>query len=145
MNQAYVYLGLSGVLTALLWLPYVAARLFTWGLPALLKNYTGDFPASEPRAPLWAERAKRAHLNMVETMPAFIAVVATAGFYTDELVGNQVGHWAMIFFFARVAHAVIYWFGIPFLRTPAYLVSWVSILVIGWLALKPALLEQGLF
>lgn len=139
MNEAYLYLGLSGVLTVLLWAPYIVARLFIWGLPDFLKNYPEGFPATEPKMPLWADRAKRAHLNMVETMPAFVAVVATAGFFADEGVGNQVGQWAMIFFFARVAYSVIYWLGIPFLRTPAYLVSWASILVIGWLALKPAL------
>lgn len=144
MVEAYFYLGLSGVLTVLLWVPHVVARLFVWGLPALLRGYSGDFPASEPKMPLWAERARRAHLNMVETMPAFIAVVAAAGFFADQVVGDHVGQWAMIFFCARIAYSVIYWLGIPFLRTPAYLVSWASILMIGWLILNPALIAlQG--
>ena len=75
MTEAYFYLALSGALTALLWTPYTVARLFTWGLGSFLKNYTGDFPQEAPEHPLWAARAQRAHLNMVEKMPAFIAAV----------------------------------------------------------------------
>jgi uncharacterized MAPEG superfamily protein len=40
-----------------------------------------------------------------------------------------------VFFVARVLHAVVYTAGIPYLRTPVYLVSWASILMIGFQAL----------
>lgn len=42
-----------------------------------------------------------------------------------------LGTWAGLFFWARVAHAVVYTADIPFLPTPAYLVSWPAILRIG--------------
>lgn len=133
METAYHYLALSGLLTILLWTPYIVARLFTWGLPTFLNNYPEGFPAKQPEPPLWAQRAQRAHLNMVETMPAFIAVVLAAAYFAQTKTGIEgtVAHWAMIFFFARVAHAVVYILGIPFLRTPVYLVSWLAVLVIG--------------
>ncbi len=133
METAYTYLALSGLLTILLWTPYILARLFTWGLPTFLHNYPDNFPAEQPEPPLWAQRAQRAHLNMVETMPAFIAVVIAAGYFAAQKpeIAASAGHWAMIFFFARIAHAVVYTLGIPFLRTPVYLVSWLAVLVIG--------------
>ena len=131
MDTAYLYLALSGMLTVLLWTPYILARVFVWGLPTFLNNYPEGFPATQPEPPLWAQRAQRAHLNMVETMPAFIAVVAAAGFLADAAAGDAIGLWAQIFFFARLAHAAVYTLGLAYLRTPVYLVSWAAILVIG--------------
>lgn len=136
MQIAYHYLALSGVLTVLLWAPYILARALVWGLPAFLHNYPAGFPARQSEQPLWAMRAQRAHLNMVETMPAFIAVVVAAGMLGGPDVDPSVGRWAQIFFFARVAHAVVYTLGIPYVRTPVYLVSWAAILIIGAHALN---------
>ena len=80
---------------------------------------------------MWMDRAKRAHLNMVETMPAFIAVVVAAGLLGDASSAATIGMWAQVFFYARIAHATVYIAAIPALRTPTYLVSWAAILVIG--------------
>lgn len=131
MEQAYLYLVLSGALTILLWTPYILARVFVWGLPTFLHNYPENYPAQEPEPPLWAQRAQRAHLNMVETMPAFIAVVAGAGFIADASAYATIGALAQVFFFARIAHAVVYTLAIPGLRTPVYLVSWAAVLGIA--------------
>lgn len=131
MEQAYFYLVLSGLLTVLLWTPYILARLFVWGLPTFLNNYPEGFPAKAPEPPLWAQRAQRAHLNLVETMPAFIAVVLGAGALADASAYATIGGLAQIFFLARIGHAVVYTLGIPYLRTPVYLASWAAILVIG--------------
>ena len=134
MQEAYYYLALSGLLTVLLWVPYILARVQVWGIGTFLNNYPEGFPATEPQPPLWAERAKRAHLNMVETLPAFVAVVAAAGFLVTGDAAAAIGGYAQIFFFARIAHAVVYILGLPFLRTPVYLVSWAMVLLIGYSA-----------
>lgn len=131
METAYFYLGLSGILTVLLWTPYILARAYVWGIPTFLNNYPEGFPKTQPEAPLWAQRSQRAHLNMVETLPAFIAVVIAAGIIAPDVAYNSIAQWAEVFFLARVAHAVIYTLGIPYLRTPSYLVSWFAILMIG--------------
>jgi len=130
MQDVFIYLALSGVLTVLLWTPYILARLFVWGLPTFLNNYPEGFPASQPEPPLWAQRAQRAHLNMVETLPAFIAVVVAAALL-DAGSAVAIGQWAAVFFHARVLHAIVYIAGVPYLRTPVYLVSWAAILMIG--------------
>lgn len=131
METAYFYLALSGVLTLLLWTPYILARVFVWGIPTFLSNYPDNFPQEQPTPPLWAQRAQRVHLNMVETMPAFIAVVVAAGFLVPQAAHTEIASWAQLFFISRVFHAIVYTAGIPFLRTPVYLVSWASILMIG--------------
>lgn len=137
METTLYYLGLSGVLTVLLWTPYIVARLIGWGIPTFLNNYPEGFPDKQPEQPLWAARAQRAHLNMVETMPAFIAVVIAALFLPGEnaIVGQTIAMWAEVFFFARVVHAMVYIAGVPFVRTPVYLVSWAAILMIGFTSL----------
>lgn len=135
METAYTYLTLSGMLTLLLWTPYILARLFVWGLPTFLKNYPEGFPATAPEPPLWAQRAQRAHLNMVETMPAFIAVIVAATWLVGDAQGALIGGLAQLFFYARLAHAVVYTLGVPYLRTPVYLVSWAAVLAIGYTVL----------
>ena len=135
METAYFYLTLSGALTVLLWTPYILARVFVWGPLTFLHNYPKNFPAEQPAPPLWAQRAQRAHLNMVETMPAFIAVIAGADYLIGDSAGLVVGLAAKVFFFARLAHAAVYILGVPGLRTPVYLVSWASILLIARTAL----------
>ena len=133
MNEIYLYLVLSGVLTLLLWTPYIVARLFVWGPLTFLNNYPENFPVETPQQPLWAARAQRAHLNMVETMPAFIAVVIGSSYLLSSSAQaiTAIAYWCSVFFWARVAHAVVYISGIPYLRTPVYLVSWFSILAIA--------------
>lgn len=136
MNNIYLYLVLSGVLTLLLWTPYIVARLFVWGPFTFLNNYPKDFPKESLEQPLWAERAQRAHLNMVETMPAFTAVVIGSAYLVSSASQEvaAIASWCAVFFWARVAHAVIYILGVPFLRTPVYLISWFSILAIAAIA-----------
>ena len=131
MAEAYTYLALSGALTLLLWTPYILARVFVWGPITFLTNYPKDFPRVQPTPPLWAERAQRAHLNMVETLPAFIAVLVAADYLIGDSAGIAVGAASKLFFYARVAHAGVYILGVPGLRTPVYLVSWASILFIA--------------
>ena len=131
MEYIYQHLILSGVLTLLLWTPYILSRVFVWGLPTFLFNYPEGFPAEEPTPPLWAQRAKRAHLNMVETMPAFIAVLIGSASLATEPQLDVICHLSRIFLVARAVYAIVYTLGIPFLRTPVYLVSWAAILVMA--------------
>ena len=130
MDSALFYLAASGMLCILLWTPYILNRLFVWGIPAFISNYPNNkFPSEAPAIPVWAERAQRTHLNMVETLPTFIAVVLAA--YLTDANNGAVATWAAIFFWARVLHASVYIFGVPYLRTPIYLISWASVLMIG--------------
>jgi uncharacterized MAPEG superfamily protein len=76
----------------------------------------------------FAGRARRAHRNMMESLPLFIALVLIA-----QIAGKANGATLTgceLFFWGRLAHWLIYIIGIPWLRTVAWLVSVIGLIVI---------------
>ena len=69
----------------------------------------------------WAGRARRAHLNMMENMVLFVALVflVIAAGKSNQM--TVLG--AELFFWGRLAYALIYLAGFPWLRTLAWVVS----------------------
>jgi len=133
MSDALNWLVLAGVFTLLQWTPYIAQRALLWGPATFLNNYPPGYPDTEPTPPAWANRAKRAHLNMVETLPAFAAVVlATEVAGISDAVTGQL---AAAFVLSRVVYTLVYLTGVPYLRTPTYLVSWALTLALAGRAL----------
>ena len=76
----------------------------------------------------WAGRAKRAHLNMIESMVLFAALVLIAA--TAGKANAMTAMGAAIFFWARLAYAVIYIAGIAWLRTLVWFVSVIGMAII---------------
>jgi len=76
----------------------------------------------------WAGRAYRAHRNMIENLVLFAALVlaAVAAGRTDNM--TLVG--AQLFLWARVAHAIVYVLGLPWLRTALWAVSVLGMILI---------------
>lgn len=73
-------------------------------------------------------RAKRANQNMIEGMILFVPLVLAAAYL--ERFNAQTALGAMLFFWARLAYAPLYWFGVPWLRSGAWFVSIAGILLI---------------
>ena len=93
------------------------------GLGVLAGNRDGLAPLTG-----FAGRAQRAHLNMLENLPLFIALVLIA-----QIAGKANGSTLIgceLFFWGRVAHWVIYLIGIPWLRTIAWVVSVIGLILI---------------
>jgi len=88
------------------------------------------FGNREGLAPLtgWAGRAQRAHRNMLENLVLFAAVVLAAAVVGRSNSMTLLG--AQLFFWGRVAYAVCYLGGIPYLRTASWLVSLIGIVLI---------------
>src|SRR6266851_542943 len=82
----------------------------------------------------WAGRARRAHLNMIENLVLFAALVLIAAVAGKTNATTAMG--AMIFFWARLAYAVIYLIGIPWLRTLAWFVGVIGMVMIAWALLQ---------
>ena len=99
------------------------------GLPTLAGNREGL-----PDMVGWAGRARRAHLNMIENLVLFAALVLIAAVAGKANATTAMG--AMIFFWARLAYAVIYLIGIPWLRTLAWFVSGIGMVMIAWVLLQ---------
>ncbi len=121
MTTDLVYLALTALLTAALWIPYILGQATANGLltPANYKD-----PTPRP-VPLWAQRANRAHLNAVEVFAPFAALVLIA--HVTQQSSNMTAFWAALFFWTRAAHAVIYLVGLPYLRTLVFIAGFVSI------------------
>ncbi len=95
------------------------------GLPTLAGNREGL-----PDMVGWAGRARRAHLNMIENLVLFSALVLIAAVASKANATTAMG--AMIFFWARLAYAVIYLLGVSWLRTVAWFVSVIGMVMIAW-------------
>jgi len=93
------------------------------GLPKLAGNRE-DVPAATG----WAGRAKRAHLNMMENLVLFAALVLAAHAASKSNSMTVLG--AQLFFWGRLAYAIIYVAGIPWLRTLVWFVSVVGMALI---------------
>jgi uncharacterized MAPEG superfamily protein len=123
MSADLVYLALSAGLCALLWVPYVLARFSAWGIAD-----TVGYPENPPALPGWAQRAQRAHVNMVENLIPFAALVLAA--HAAGAVTALTALGAGLFFWGRLVHAVVYIAKVPWARTLAFVVAWVGIVVI---------------
>jgi uncharacterized MAPEG superfamily protein len=92
-------------------------------MPTLMGNREGL-----PEFTGWVGRAHRAHHNMLENLVLFAAVVLVAHAAGRENAMTAVG--AQLFLWVRLAFAVVYLVGIPYLRTLAWTVAFVGIVLI---------------
>jgi uncharacterized MAPEG superfamily protein len=123
MTPELLYLVWSAALTLVLALIAVSGATLEVGLPRLAGNRE-----NMPEMSSWAGRAARAHSNMIENLVLFAILVVAARFANISNAMTLLG--AQLFFWGRVAHAIIYIIGIPWLRTAAWLVSVVGLLLI---------------
>jgi uncharacterized MAPEG superfamily protein len=133
MTTELYWMTLTVLMTALFWVPYVLDRYVVRGFwPALASTAPeGNGPQS-----VWAQRAIRAHENAVENLAIFVPAVLSATFLHISTLATQMA--VVAYFFARLAHFIVYTSGIPALRTLFFTVGWVAQLVIlfsilGWI------------
>ena len=93
------------------------------GLGMLAGNREGLEPLTG-----FAGRAQRAHWNMLESLPLFIALVLVA-----HIAGRANGATVTgceLFFWGRFFHWILYVIGVPWLRTVAWVISVIGLIVI---------------
>lgn len=76
----------------------------------------------------WALRAQRAHLNMLESLVIFGILVLVAN--ANGRLNETTALGANLFFWGRLAYALVYLAGIPWLRTLIWGVSVAGLLLI---------------
>jgi len=126
MKTELTYLALTAMLTASLWIPYVACQVMTNGL---LKPENYADPTPRP-VPLWGKRADRVFMNAVESFAPFAALVIVA--HLTGKLNEMTAFWAVSFFWLRVAHAVVYWLGLPYIRTLVFTLGFVCVAGLFW-------------
>ena len=113
----------SVALTFIQMMVAVSGSTLQFGLPKLAGNREGL-----PEAGGWAGRAQRAHFNMLESMVLFTALVLTAELVNKDDSMIRLG--AQLFFWGRLAYAIIFVGGIPWARTAVWGISVVGMILI---------------
>jgi|SRR5450755_2741086 len=125
MKTELLYLVYVTVFTGLLWVPYILDRIATRGLLDAV-----GYPLNpKPQSP-WAQRLIKAHFNAVENLVVFAVLVLAA--VTSGISTSVVASACIVYFWARVVHALAYAFAVPWVRTLAFTVGFFAQAVIAW-------------
>lgn len=80
-------------------------------------------------------RLERAQANLFETLPLFIAIVLIA--HVAGRSGPLTEWGAALYFWARVAYVPLYAFGVPYVRSLAFLAAFVGLVLLFIAVLVP--------
>jgi uncharacterized MAPEG superfamily protein len=101
----------------------VVGALLQVGLPTLVGNRE-----NMPAITGWAGRAERGHRNMLQSLVLFTALVLAAQVTSKLDATTALG--AQLFFWARFAYVAVYLIGLPWIRTAAWAVSILGLVLI---------------
>lgn len=119
----------------MIWLVWAVALAFVQVLVAVTGAFTqvglmklvGN-REDMPKLTGWVGRAERAHINMVANLVLFAALEAAVAAMGKSNETTMLG--AQLFVWFRVAYAVIYLAGLPWLRTLSWVGSVIGLLMI---------------
>lgn len=125
MNTELTYLALVTTLTALMWVPYVLNMIMVRGLFDAV-----GYPADPAPLSAWAARMKAAHVNAIENLVVFAALVLIAH---NAGVSNAATVMAcQVYLWTRVVHFVSYAARIPWVRTISFAIGFGCQMTIAW-------------
>jgi uncharacterized MAPEG superfamily protein len=102
-----------------------SAATLQLGAPRKTGNGNGD-DAGEVTG--WVARARRAHLDMLANMVLFAPLIVIADIAGRDNKMTEIG--AQLFFWTRLAYAIVYIVGVPRLRTAVWSASAVAMVLI---------------
>ena len=129
MTTELTWLVYTAILAASLWIPYIVGVSITEfeGKSTLFVR-----PPDNSKLQAWVHRSFRAHLNLLEQLVPFslIAVIAAIANVSTPITMGA----AILFFWLRVAHAVVMISGFSRfpLRSLIYVAGWITTLVFAW-------------
>lgn len=130
MTTELYWLVLTVLLTSVIFAPYIVNRMIEHGVWPAVWN---PQPDTRPKAQ-WAERMMRAHSNAVENLVIFAPLVLALHAVGVSTAATATA--AMIYFYARLAHVLLYTFAVPLLRTVAFIVGFGCQLTLALTLLK---------
>ncbi|MBE0625096.1 MAG: MAPEG family protein [Burkholderiales bacterium] len=125
MKTELVYLTWATALTGLLWVPYILDRIIVWGLSDAV-----GYPANPKPQSAWAVRLKKSHANAVENLVVFAALVLAA--QAAGISNSATATACVVYFWARLVHALAYTFAIPWIRTLAFTAGFFAQATLAW-------------
>lgn len=125
-------------LTALAWTVVLALVQIFLAAAATTRQYglrwnAGPRDRQQPPLNPVAGRLVRAQQNLFETLPLFAAVVLIV--VAADRTGRLTEFGAWLYLGARVAYVPLYGFGVPYLRSLAWLAGLTGLALILWQAL----------
>lgn len=131
LSPELYWLTLTILMSTFFWVPVILNRIREMELLPAILNPEPDEHA-ETR---WAVRADRAHKNAVENLVLFAPLVLVIE--ATQMSTASTAAACMIYFFTRLAHYVIYVFGLPLLRTIAFAIGacvqlFLALTILGW-------------
>jgi len=131
MKPELFWLALTAAMTGVFWIPYILNRAMRRGVPGAFLTPRMEEPSVEAE---WAQRARRAHSNAVENLVVFAALILVA--HLAGVSNPTTALAAAVYFWARLGHYLALTFGLPYVRTIIWTVSWVAEMVIAWQVLS---------
>lgn len=124
MTRELFWLMMTIILTGLMWVPYVLDRIRVRGLKATLDNPKPNAKAQSA----WAQRLYFAHTNAGDNLVLFapLVLILDARNVSTTLTAAACA----VYFWSRVAHAVVYAAGIPVARTVTFTIGWLACAVL---------------
>jgi uncharacterized MAPEG superfamily protein len=120
MTRELFWLTLTVILTGLLWVPYVLNRCMVRGLGGAMANPSrNDKPHAE-----WATRLMFAHDNAIENLAIFAPLVLILNAIDYSSSSTVLA--CAVYFWARLAHLIVYTMGLPVFRTLAFTVGFIA-------------------
>lgn len=132
MTRELFWLTLTVILTGLMWVPYVLNRMGVRGLSGAMANPSrSDKPLAD-----WANRMVFAHDNAVENLVVFapLVIILNLADYSSPTTVMACA----VYFWARLAHLIVYAAGIPVLRTLTFTVGFVAQAMLAVIILRYA-------
>jgi uncharacterized MAPEG superfamily protein len=124
MTRELFWLTLTVILTGILWVPYILNRSQVRGLMGAMANPSrSDKPHAE-----WATRLMFAHDNAIENLAIFAPLVLILHAIDYSSKATVIA--CAVYFWARVAHIIVYALGLPVFRTLAFTVGFVAQVVL---------------
>jgi uncharacterized MAPEG superfamily protein len=117
-----------------LWIPVVIGKVMARG-PLQPSDYKVERTSPLPD---WVNRANRAQLNAVENLAPFAAVVLIA--HAAGVSNSVTGICALVYFYARAAHAVVHitGFSLFMARTLLFTTGWIAFMTFAVELLRQA-------
>ena len=123
MKPELMWLLWAVALTVVQMLIAVSGATLQVGLPRLAGNRDGLTDCTG-----WVGRAQRAHRNMLESLVLFAVLVLVSVLLNKT--NSTTAMAAQLFVWARLAYALVYMAGIPWLRTLVWAASMAGLVII---------------
>ncbi len=117
LSTELYWLTLTVLMTAVFWIPYILNRMLDQGILSALWDPYGH--TDTQRA--WARRMMQAHVNAVENLVIFAPLAILI--QITGLNSTTTSTACMVYFFARLAHYLVFTFAIPLFRVVTFLVG----------------------